>query len=352
MSRYLFKKYSIMGVILQFLIILPLITPVFADADHQITSENPVLAEVEGRPIRLQSIEDKKINDLRKQLYNLVQIKLHRDAIQKLGSKYPKYNIDTQVSVSKKEIKTFYDLNNLAAQGSLKDLSLEIKYYMQRLKVQQQQGIIDQLYQTAIRENLVSDRTTMPNDFLIKVPIETAFFRSSPNSDVMFLEFSDYQCPACRMTQPTINQLMSKYKSSVIFTYRHMPLSFHTEADEAALATECARDQGKFESMHQSFFSNQGQLSKEKAKIFDFLKTLGKSVGISNIKQYNRCIDDQKYADRIQNDIQTAVSIGVTGTPGFIIGKYDKKTKILRGEMVTGGLKMAAFEQIIKKYLN
>lgn len=352
MFSRIFKKYLIINVILQFLLILPLITLVFADADRQITSDNPILAEVEGQAIMLQNIEDKKINDLRKQLYNLVQIKLRRDAIQKLGTKYPKYKIDTQVNVSKKEIKAFYDLNNLASQGTLKDLSLEIKYYIQRLKIQQQQGIVDQLYQTAIRENLISDRTAAPNDFLIKVPIETAFFRSSPNSDVMFLEFSDYQCPACRMTQPTINQLMSKYKSSVIFTYRHMPLSFHTEADEAALAAECARDQGKFESMHQSFFSNQSQLAKEKNRIFDFLKTVGKSVGIANIKQFNSCIDDQKYADRVQNDIQTAVSIGVTGTPGFIIGKYDKKTKILKGEMVTGGLKMAGFEQIIRKYLN
>jgi len=46
------------------------------------------------------------------------------------------------------------------------------------------------------------------------------------------------------------------------------------------------------------------------------------------------------------------MAVGVTGTPAFIIGKYDKKTKILHGEMVTGGLKMAAFENIIKKYLD
>ena len=352
MLNYLFKKHLIFIVVLHLLIILPFITPVFAEINNQIIHRNPVLAEVEGQSIKLQNIEDKKINDLRKELYTLIQIKLKKEAILKLGTKYSKYKIDTQINVSKKEIQAFYDLNDLAAQGTLKELSIEIKYYIQRLKRQQQQGVIDHLYQMAIHEKLVSEKTMAPNDFLIQVPLETAYFRNTPNSEVMFLEFSDYQCPACRMTQPSINQLMAKYHNSVIFTYRHMPLSFHTEADEAALAAECARDQDKFEMMHQAFFKNQAQLSKEKSRIFEFLKTFGKSVGISNIKQYNSCIDDQKYADRIQNDIQTAMAVGVTGTPAFIIGKYDKKTKILHGEMVTGGLKMAAFENIIKKYLD
>ena len=348
MFNFFLNKHLIVTILFHFVIVLAFTTPVFAEINHQ----NPVLAEVEGQPINLQNIEDKKINDLRKELYKLVQIKLKKEAILKLGTKYPKYKIDTQMNVAKKEIQAFYDLNDLAAQGTLKELSLEIKYYIQRLKSQKQQGAIDHLYQMAVREKLISDKTIAPNDFLIKVPLETAYFRNTPNSGVMFLEFSDYQCPACRMTQPTINQLIAKYHNSVIFAYRHMPLSFHTEADEAALAAECARDQGKFELMHQAFFKNQSQLSKEKSKIFEFLKTFGKSVGIPNIKQYNKCIDDQKYADRIQNDIRTAITVGVTGTPGFIIGRYDKNTKILHGEMVTGGLKLVAFENIIKKYLD
>jgi len=352
MFNYLFKKHFIFLVILHFLIALSFNTPLFAEINNQINHQNPVLAEVEGQSIKLQKIEDKKINDLRKELYKRIQIKLKKEAIIKLGVKYPKYKIDTQKNVSKKEIQTFYDLNDLAAQGTLKELSLEIKYYIQRIKRQQQQGVIDHLYQMAKQEKLISEKIMAPNDFLIQVPLETAYFRNNPNSEVMFLEFSDYQCPACRMTQPTINQLMAKYHNSVIFTYRHMPLSFHTEADEAALAAECARDQDKFEMMHQAFFKNSAQLSKEKSRIFDFLKSFGKSVGISNIKQYNSCIDDQKYADRIQNDIQTAIAVGITGTPAFIIGKYDKSTKILHGEMVTGGLKIVAFEKIIKKYLD
>jgi len=352
MFNYLFKEHLIFIVILHFLVALPFNSPLFAEINNHINHQNPVLAEVEGQSIKLQNIEDKKINDLRKELYKLVQIKLKKEAVFKLGAKYSKYKIDTQIDVTKKEIQAFYDLNDLAAQGTLKELSLEIKYYIQRLKRQKQQGVIDHLYQMAIREKLISEKTTAPNDFLIQVPLETAYFRNTPNSEVMFLEFSDYQCPACRMTQPTINQLMAKYHNSVIFTYRHMPLSFHTEADEAALAAECARDQDKFEMIHQAFFKNSAQLAKEKSRIFDFLKSFGKSVGISNIKEFNSCIDNRKYADRIQNDIQTAISVGVTGTPGFIIGKYDKSTKILHGEMVTGGLKIAAFEKIIKKYLN
>ena len=52
----------------------------------------------------------------------------------------------------------------------------------------------------------------------------------------MFLEFSDYQCPFCSRVQPTITLLRDQYKNDVVFGYRHSPLPFHREADEAAIA--------------------------------------------------------------------------------------------------------------------
>ena len=59
-------------------------------------------------------------------------------------------------------------------------------------------------------------------------------------------------------THPTHHpEVDQKYDQKVAFGYRHFPLGFHTEADEAAIAVECAREQNKFEKMHEILYENQ-----------------------------------------------------------------------------------------------
>jgi protein-disulfide isomerase len=207
------------------------------------------------------------------------------------------------------------------------------------------------MYERAIQEKLVTQLIQVPNDFLITVPLETGFIRNKGTSQVMVLEYSDYQCPACRMVQPMIAQLRQKLDKKVAFAYRHFPLSFHTEADEASLAVECGREQGSFEKFHQYFYENQAALGKEKARVMDYLKSLGKELKIDDPEKFERCLDNEKYRDLVRNDINTGMEIGISGTPAFIVGKYDPETKKLHGELLTGGMPVAEFEKLINKYM-
>jgi hypothetical protein len=49
---------------------------------------NPIIAQVDSEPLRISDIEDKQINDLRKQLFEILDIQLKKTAVEKLGKKH------------------------------------------------------------------------------------------------------------------------------------------------------------------------------------------------------------------------------------------------------------------------
>lgn len=70
--------------------------------------------------------------------------------------------------------------------------------------------------------------------------------------------FSDLECPFCtRFFNDSYTQIKKEYSNKVKFVFRHFPLEFHKGAKPAALATECANDQGKFWEMHDKIFQSQ-----------------------------------------------------------------------------------------------
>src|SRR3989338_10775012 len=81
---------------------------------------------------------------------------------------------------------------------------------------------------------------------------------------VTIIEFSDYQCPFCgKFVQETLPQLKQEYITTgkVKLVYRDFPLEIHPEAQPAALAAECAKEQNKYWEYHDQLFKNQDSLS-------------------------------------------------------------------------------------------
>ena len=85
--------------------------------------------------------------------------------------------------------------------------------------------------------------------------------KGDAKSTIIVEEFSDFQCPACGAAQPTVDKILQTYGDKIAFAYRHFPLlSIHANAFSAALAAECANDQGKFWEYHDLLFKNQKDL--------------------------------------------------------------------------------------------
>ncbi len=306
-------------------------------------TSNPVIARVDGKAVHLNDIMNKSIHDLLENLYEEIAAELPQVALTELAKKHKEITLAPSSKVTDKEVETFYKQNNLQQRGTLEQLGGQIEQYL----VERNNRVhLAHQFAMAVEKGWIQNYLEPPAEFLVTASVGTAVIRTSPNASVMLLEFSDYQCPFCGRIQPTLSNLMKKYQEKVAFAYRHFPLSFHTEADEAAIAAECAREQGKFEEMHKILYQNQ-----RKQYLTD-LKGYAKTIKVKNLKKFNQCLDQEKYRELVQNDIREGSAIGISGTPGFMIGTYDSKTKKITGEVLSGALPQTVFEKTIQKYLN
>lgn len=126
------------------------------------------------------------------------------------------------------------------------------------------------------------------------------------------VEFADFECPACGSAHPTVKRIVEKYKDEVRYVFRHFPLDQHKNARQAAQAAEAAAAQGKFWEMQDLLFQNQSDLSLEN------LKKLGAQLGL-NMEQFEKDLADGKYKDKIQQDVNDGLSLGVNSTPTFFL---------------------------------
>lgn len=160
------------------------------------------------------------------------------------------------------------------------------------------------------------------------------------NAPVTIIEFSDFQCPFCqRFVSDAYPQIKSEYVDTgkVKIVFKHFPLSFHPYAQKASEAAECARELGgddKFWMLHDKMFANQSAID------VPDLKRYAKEAGL-NESQFNACLDNGDTAAKVQADYTQGTSIGVSGTPSFVIGSGENGTPLV------GALPFASFKSAI-----
>jgi protein-disulfide isomerase len=136
------------------------------------------------------------------------------------------------------------------------------------------------------------------------------------DSNVKMIIFSDFQCPYCKLFQQALRQTMKTYGDRVVFGFKHLPLSFHAQAENAALSSECANEQGKFWEYGDKLFATQAEWSAatDTQKFKDYARTMGLKTA-----QFNQCLDEKKYQSKIDADKAEAAGFGITGTPASFI---------------------------------
>lgn len=155
---------------------------------------------------------------------------------------------------------------------------------------------------------------------------EDDHIRGNANAAITIIEYSDFQCPYCNRFHPTMQQVMEEYTDSVRWVFRHFPLSFHPEAMPAALASECAAEQGKFWEYADELFANQSSLGEE------FYVTLASDLGL-NTSQWQDCYDTSKYQDDIEAEATAGGAAGVSGTPGSFVIDSDGNAIPIKGAL-------------------
>ncbi len=153
-----------------------------------------------------------------------------------------------------------------------------------------------------------------PAEFLAGLGQEWAV--GSANAPVKIVEFSDFQCSFCKkFWADTLPQLKHNYigKNQVRFVYRHFAILGEFSA-RAAEASECAAEQGKFWSYHDTLFANQGGLAFTESKLRQYAGKIG-----LNSRSFGQCLDAGKYRQKVRTETLAAASLGVRGTPAFFV---------------------------------
>ncbi len=161
------------------------------------------------------------------------------------------------------------------------------------------------------------------------------------------VEFTDFQCPFCRrfhhQTFPIIKKDYIDTGKVKWITFNY-PLSFHQFAFPAARGFVCAGQLGGKEAYwkyYMKIFSVPNLNPATPAEI-------AQEVGIDRTK-FGECLDSEEVRNIIADSIRTANSIGISGTPTFIIGTESNGS--VTGEMVVGAQPYEIFKSKIDALL-
>ncbi|MBU1446298.1 DsbA family protein [Patescibacteria group bacterium] len=185
--------------------------------------------------------------------------------------------------------------------------------------------------------------TQTEQENVLEISADDDDFLGSEDAPILIVEFSEYQCPFCAKMYKEIYPNLKKDfidTGKVKYVYRDFPLTIHTNAINAAMAAECAGDQGKYFAMHDMLFENQTTWAKEENPKTNF-DEYAKNIGL-NAATFTECYESEKYTEEILKDKAEGISYGVQSTPTlFINGKlirgvpnsYANLKSIIEGEL-------------------
>jgi len=131
------------------------------------------------------------------------------------------------------------------------------------------------------------------------------------STNITVVLFSDYECPFCRATYPSLSAVRSKPLGAGI-ALRHLVSSSHPNAHRAAAAAICAAAQQRFAAMDEILFTARlDSLSLEWGKA-------ASAAGVSDVVAFLRCMADPSTTSRITADSALGVALGIRGTPTFV----------------------------------
>lgn len=126
---------------------------------------------------------------------------------------------------------------------------------------------------------------------------------------ISLIEFSDFECPHCRMAEPIIKQVLKEFKN-VKLIFMNFPLGMHTNAPTFAAAALAAGKQGKFWQFHDKLFENQGSV--RQADLILYAQELGLDV-----RRFQADIEAMR--SRVARERSVGEKLDLGGTPTFYV---------------------------------
>lgn len=181
---------------------------------------------------------------------------------------------------------------------------------------------------TAVAEETTPGSPEKPTRFEISTDDDPSL--GPEDAPITIVEFSDFRCPYCSVFHvETFDALMATYPDQIHFVYRDFPV---VGGFEAALAAECANEQGAYWEFHDLLFSSEyPNLDR------DTFAAYAEKLDL-DVEDLLACVDEDRYSEEVEADARYASGLGITGTPTFFIN----------GIPMVGAQPLEAFIQVIE----
>lgn len=148
----------------------------------------------------------------------------------------------------------------------------------------------------------------------------------NPDGDITLVEFSDYRCGYCKRAHPEVKELLAR-DGNIRFVVKEFPILGPDSVAAARMAQAALDiDQSRYGALHDELMAFQGPLNEVTA--YRIAGTLG--YDIAALKE--RAASPEIEA-RIGENYALARTLGLEGTPSFVVGK-----SILRGYLPLDGM--------------
>jgi protein-disulfide isomerase len=139
---------------------------------------------------------------------------------------------------------------------------------------------------------------------------------------VVVTEYSDYLCFQCKKMNFYLREFIVQHQDKIKLVHRHFPMDsrfnpivkapFHEGAGIMSLVAIHAAENGKFWPVNDYFFNIAGHGAR-----ID-LKELSAKLGL-NAGKIQKALNDPKLRQKLRQDIQQGLKLGLTGTPSYVI---------------------------------
>lgn len=160
---------------------------------------------------------------------------------------------------------------------------------------------------------------------------EADHIKGNPNAPIMIVEYSDYDCPFCRIYHDTLTQIIDEYGASgkVAWVYRHFPIvELHPNAPKISEAAYCVSELGG----NDAFWKFNDALNGSRTVAYDAsgniqsvdptnmsrISEFAVTAGVDKAK-FELCFNSGKYTAQVQEDVAAATAAGARGTPHSIV---------------------------------
>jgi protein-disulfide isomerase len=156
------------------------------------------------------------------------------------------------------------------------------------------------------------------------------------DANITVVEFADYRCPFChKFHEETFDKVVTNFLNTGKAKYLFKDLVVNDRDEykgsmQAAIATHCAAEQGKYWEYSNEVFKNFKPEPQQWINL-DSLITFANNIQIQDIGKFKSCVESNKYQNQIQESGTLAKQLGITGTPSFVILKNENIETIFPG---------------------